>query len=104
MAKPHSQLLMTKSSTLQVKSLTAPKRWVSQPVNGTEMALATPKLVITQVPWLGLTPRSPAMAGMDTFAMDESSTFMKVASDSDTVPSSRGMPCSGVGSLGAEEA
>jgi hypothetical protein len=41
-------------------------------VSGTEIALATPKLVMTQVPWPGLTLRSPAMAGMETLAMDES--------------------------------
>jgi hypothetical protein len=49
-AKPHKKLVMTKSAMLVVKSLTAPKRWVNQPVKGTEIALATPKLVITQVP------------------------------------------------------
>ena len=80
---------------LSVNRRTAPKRCVSQPVSGTEMALATPKLVITQVPWAGLTPTSPAMAGMDTLAIDESSTFMNVASESASVPSSSGMPCRG---------
>ena len=78
-----------------VNRRTAPKRCVSQPVSGTEIALATPKLVMTQVPWPGLTPRSPAMAGMETLAMDESSTFMNVASDNDSVPSSKAVPCSG---------
>ena len=78
-----------------VNKRTAPKRCVSQPVSGTEMALATPKLVMTQVPWAGLTPRSPAMAGIDTLAIDESSTFMKVASDNASVPSTRSVPCSG---------
>ena len=61
------------------------------------MALATPKLVITQVPWVGLTPRSPEMAGSDTFAMDESSTFMKVASDRASVPRASVPPVSGAG-------
>ena len=59
------------------------------------MALATPKLVITQVPWLALTPRSPAMAGNETLAIDESSTFMNVASDRAIVPHRRAEPCSG---------
>ena len=68
---------------LAVNSRTAPKRCVSQPVSGIEMALATAKEVMTQVPCAGLTPMSPAMAGIDTLAIDESSTFMKVASDSD---------------------
>ena len=80
---------------LAVNSRTAPKRRVSQPVSGIEMALATANEVMTQVPCAGPTPMSPAMAGMETLAIDESSTFMKVASDSDTVPSTRSMPCSG---------
>ncbi len=46
------------------------------------MALATANEVMTQVPWLGETPRSPEMAGIDTLAIDVSSTFMNVASDS----------------------
>ena len=94
-ARPHSQLASTNSSTLMVNKRTAPKRCVSQPVSGTEIALATPKLVITQVPWPGLTPRSPEMAGIETLAIDESSTFMNVASDKDSVPSSSAVPCSG---------
>ena len=83
---------------------TAPKRCVSQPVSGTAIALATPKLVITQVPCPGLTPKSPAMAGMDTLAIDESSTFMNVARDSASVPSSRAVPCSASGALAAAAA
>ena len=59
------------------------------------MALATAKLVMTQVPWLGLTPRSPAMAGSDTLAIEESSTFMKVAADRAIVPHTRAEPSSG---------
>ena len=66
-----------------------------QPVSGTLMALATPKLVMTQVPCAGLTPMSPAMAGIDTLAIDESSTFMNVASDSAIVPATRAPPSSG---------
>ena len=62
--------------------------------------VATAKLVMTQVPWLGLTPRSPAMAGSDTFAIDVSSTFMKVASDSATVPTASCAPLSGGGGAG----
>ena len=74
---------------------TWPKRCVSQPVSGTEIALATANEVMIQVPWVGLTPRSPEIAGIDTLAIDESSTFMKVASDSTSVPSARSAPCSG---------
>ena len=77
---------MTNSTTEAVNSRTCPKRRVSQPVSGSEMALATPKEVMTQVPWSGETPRSPAMAGSDTLAIEVSSTFMKVASDSAIVP------------------
>src|SRR6185369_11599026 len=91
-AKPHSHEASTNSSTLAVNRRTAPKRWVSHPVSGTEIALAMPKLVMTQVPWLGLTPRLPEIAGSDTLAIDESSTFMKVASDSDSVPSASALP------------
>ena len=76
---------------------TWPKRCDSQPVSGTAIALATPKLVITQVPWFGLTPRSPAMAGSDTLAIDVSSTFMKVAADKASVPHRRAEPLSGGG-------
>ena len=50
---------------------------------------------MTHVPWSGDTPRSPAMAGSDTLAIDVSSTFMNVASDSAIVPSTSALPCSG---------
>ena len=78
-----------------VNSRTMPKRWVSQPVSGTAMAFDTAKLVITQVPWLGLTPKSPAIAGIETLAIDESRTFMNVASDSTSVPTTSSAPLSG---------
>ncbi|OIQ65538.1 hypothetical protein GALL_529010 [mine drainage metagenome] len=64
------------------------------------MALATPKEVMTQVPCDELTPRSPAMAGIDTLAIDVSSTFMKVASDSAMVPSTSALPLSGTMCVG----
>src|SRR6516225_8546387 len=100
-ARPHSVEAMTNRMTLSVNSRTAPKRCVSQPVSGTEMALATPKLVMTQVPCEMLTPRSPEIDGRDTFAIDESSTFMKVASDNDSVPSTSALPVRGAGGLAA---
>ena len=50
---------------------------------------------MTQVPWFGLTPRSPAIAGSDTLAIDVSSTFMNVASDSAIVPSTQRRASSG---------
>jgi hypothetical protein len=59
------------------------------------MALATPNDVMTQVPWSGDTPRSPEIAGIDTFAMDVSSTFMNVASDNAIVPITNAVPVSG---------
>ena len=85
-----------------MKRRTCPKRWDSQPVNGKAIALATPKLVTTQVPWLGLTPRSPAMAVSDTLAIELSSTFMKVADDKAMVPHTRAEPCKGENWPGAE--
>src|SRR5271170_6963346 len=51
---------------------------MSQPVNGTETPFATANEVMTQVPWSELTPRSPLIVGMDTFAIEVSSTCMKV--------------------------
>src|ERR1700739_5024946 len=68
------------------------------------MALATPNEVITHVPWSGDTPRSPAIVGIDTLAIDVSSTFMKVASDSAIAPTTRLRPCSGCGALIARAA
>ena len=67
------------------------------------MALATAKLVITQVPCVGLTPRSPAIAGRDTLAIDVSSTFMKVAAERASVPHRRALPSSGGGGRGLVE-
>ena len=49
-ARAHRKEAMTNSTTEAVNSFTCPKRRVSQPVSGSEMALATPKEVITQVP------------------------------------------------------
>ena len=92
---------MTNSSVDVVKRRTAPKRCVSQPVSGTAMALATANDVMTHVPWLELTPRSPEMAGMDTLAIDVSSTIMNVAVDSAIVPAMSSMPRSGGGCAGA---
>src|SRR5258706_14005250 len=94
-ASPHSHDAITNSSTLAVNRRTWPKRCVSQPVSGTEIAFATANDVITQVPCDGLTPRSPEIAGIETFAIEVSSTFMNVASDSATVPSTSWLPVSG---------
>src|SRR4029453_769022 len=86
-AKPQRNDAMTNSSTDATNSRTWPYRRVSQPVNGSEIAFATPNDVMTHGPWSGDTPRSPEIAGIDTLAIDVSSTFMKVASDSATEPS-----------------
>ena len=94
-ARPHSQEASTNIRMLTMNRRTWPKRCDSQPVSGKAIALATPKLVMTQVPWFTLTPRSPAMAGRETLAIDESSTFMKVAADRASVPHRRADPCSG---------
>src|SRR6185312_9590890 len=96
-ARPHRNDVTTNSSTAVVNNRTCPKRCVSQPVSGSEIALATAKEVMTHVPWSGETPRSPAIAGSDTFAIDVSSTFMNVASDSEIVPSTSAPPFSGSG-------
>ena len=93
--KPQSHEASTNSSVDIRNSRTWPKRCVSQPVRGTVMALATAKDVITQVPWLVLTPRSPEMVGMDTLAIEVSSTFMNTAVDSAMDPMMRVAPSSG---------
>ena len=49
-ASPHSSEASTNNSTEVMNKRTWPKRWVSQPVSGTAMALATANEVITQVP------------------------------------------------------
>src|SRR3982074_149889 len=65
------------------------------------MAFATAKDVIVQVPWFGETPRSPAIAGMETFAMDVSRTFMKVASATASDARTRVPPSRGCGPAGS---
>src|ERR1700727_1951869 len=100
-ARPHRKEAITNRKMDNVNSRTWPKRRVSQPVSGTEIAFATPKEVITHVPWSGETPRSPEIAGIDTFAMEVSSTFMKIASDTARVPRIRAAPIRGGSDAGA---
>src|SRR3954454_8012658 len=102
--RPQRSDATMKSAVVARNRRTCPKRCVSQPVSGTEIAFATANEVITHVPWSGDTPRSPAMAGIDTLAIDVSSTFMNVASDSATVPSASVAPDSGSGSWEADAA
>src|SRR5271156_741552 len=67
---------------------------MSQPVNGTETPFATANEVMTQVPWSELTPRSPLIVGMDTFAIEVSSTCMKVPSARATAVTALAAPLS----------
>src|SRR5690606_31007618 len=94
-ASPHNADAMMNRMIDDTNSFTGPKRIVSQPVSGTEIAFDTANDVMTQVPCCGDTPRSPEIAGIDTLAIDESSTFMNTASDSASVPSTSGVPESG---------
>src|SRR4030095_16052522 len=73
-ARPQSHDATTNRSVASVNSLTWPKRWVSHPVSGTAIAFDTANDVITHVPWLAETPMSPEIAGIDTLAIDVSST------------------------------
>ena len=84
----------------QTNSLICPTRCVSHPVSGIEIALAAENSVITQVPSSTDTPRLPAMVGIATFAIDESSTFMKVASATARVASTSLPPESGASAAG----
>src|SRR6266496_2678782 len=85
-ASAHRNDATTNSSVDARKSRTWPYRIVSQPVRGNEIALATANEVMTHVPWSGDTARSPEIAGIDTFAIDVSRTFMNVASDKAMLP------------------
>ena len=96
----HSQEAAVNSRIEATISRTGPKRVVSQPVSGSAIALATVNDVMIQVPCVGLTPRSPAMVGIDTLAMVTSSTVMKVAPASAIAPSMRSAPSNG-GDAGA---
>src|SRR5579859_2525927 len=100
-ARPQRKDAATKSVMVARKSRTWPKRCVSHPVSGTEIAFATANEVMTQVPWFGDTPRSPAIAGIDTLAIDVSSTFMKVASPTASDAARRAPPSSGCVSRGS---
>src|SRR3954468_8077944 len=98
-ASPHMNEASTKSAVVARNRRTWPKRCVSQPVSGTEMALATANEVMIHVPWFGETPRSPAIAGIDTLAIETSSTFMKVASATAIEAAKRAPPSKGCAPL-----
>ena len=93
---PQSQEANTNNKVEIKNNRTSPKRLASQPVIGIEIAFATPNYVITDVPWLDEAPKSPAMVGIATLAMVESSTSMKVASESTNVSIANAPPCSGL--------
>jgi hypothetical protein len=54
---------------------------------------------MTHVPSSTDTPRSPESVGIATLAIDESSTFMKVARATANVPSANCQPVNGAGAL-----
>src|SRR6185312_3151769 len=94
-ARPQSSEKIENSVVAQRNSRTSPKVRASQPVRGTAMASVTVKEVMTQVPWLGLMARSPAMVGMATLAMEVSRMFMNTARDTPSVSSASLKPVMG---------
>ena len=90
-----TSLLLWASAASAVTLDQLQQRFASQPVSGIEIALATPNEVITQVPWEFDAPRLPAIVGIATLAMVESSTCMKVASESAMVIMTSCAPSSG---------
>src|SRR5580704_12138127 len=96
---PQSHDDTTNSRIAHTKSLICPTRCVSQPVSGIATALAAANSVMTHVPSSTDTPRSPDSVGIATLAIDESSTFMKVARDTANAPSANCQPVNGAGGL-----
>src|ERR1700760_1199815 len=94
-AIPHNHDDSTNNRIAHTNNLICPTRCTSQPVNGIAMALAAANSVITHVPSSTETPRLPAMVGIATFAIDESSTFINVASATASVASTSLPPVSG---------
>src|SRR5476649_2691150 len=62
-----------------------------------DTALAAANTVTTHVPSSTDTPRLPEIVGIATFAIDESSTFMNVASATAMVARTSWPPCNGRG-------
>src|SRR5580692_2307327 len=96
-AMPHNHEASTNIRIAPTNSLICPMRWVSQPVSGIETALAAANTVMTHVPSSTETPRLPEIVGIATFAIDESSTFMNVASATARVARTSWPPCNGGG-------
>ena len=82
-------LAISRTFTFIARRPPSPTRRASQPVSGTEIALATENDVMTQVPCVAETPRSPEMVGIATLAIELSSACMNVAAASATVTSVR---------------
>src|ERR1039458_3935443 len=78
--RPHINEVAVKARTDNTNVRTTPKRCMSQPVRGTDTQFDNAHEVMTQVPWSELTPRPPAMVGIETLAMLVSNTCMKVPS------------------------
>ena len=89
---------MNKTTEIR-KVRTTPKRVIRKALTGTEMPFDTAKEVMTQVPWSALTPRLPAMVGIDTLAIEPSSTCMKVPSASAIAATASAPPFSGARSV-----
>src|SRR4029077_20354041 len=88
-ASPHSHDATTNRIVARTNRRPEQKSCASQPVSGSAIAFDTGNEVMTHVPWFVLTARSPEIVGIETFAIDVSSTTMKVASDSANVPATR---------------
>src|SRR5262245_39466688 len=88
-AMPQRNEAIRNSTVAARYSLTSPKRRLSQPVSGRQIALLTANEVITQMPCSALAPRLPEMVDNETLAMVVSSTCMKVASDRPMVANTR---------------
>src|SRR5579859_4495854 len=91
-ARPQASDSSENSRVAPMNRRTSPTRRAIQPESGSAMARLTVNEVITQVPWLGLMARSPAMVGIATLAMDVSRMFMSTASDTPTVNSASRKP------------
>ncbi len=100
-ASPHMIEATVNSIVASKNSRTWPRRSASRPVSGMEIAVATVKEVMTQVPCVALMPMVPAIVGTDTLAMVVSSTCMKVASDTPKVAIASCAPCSGASGCAA---
>src|SRR5579859_505479 len=94
-ARPQASDSSENSRVAPMNRRTSPTRRAIQPESGSAMARLTVNEVITQVPWLGLMARSPAMVGMATLAMEVSRMFMNTASDTPNVSSTSCRPVIG---------